>query len=393
MRDRPRRLGSPDAEKQGRLAIAGRLSEAAVESSTVSAADHLESPNILIVDDDMAVREVLSVLLSEEGYACTCAPDARTALALMPQGFQLVVSDLKMPDYDGLWLLDRIRESDQDIAVIMLTGYGDTESAVDCLRRGANDYLLKPPKITELVRAIERALSKRRVALAQRRYQQRLEKNIQDKTQELKTALSDVEAAYRSTLLALVAALDAREHETSNHSQRVVRYTEAIARRMGLAEDELLVIRRGALLHDIGKIGVPDSILLKPGPLDPREWDEMRRHPEIGFNILQQINFLRAPAKIVLSHHERFDGTGYPRKLSGEDIPIGARIFTIADTLDAITSDRPYRKAREFEVARAEIERCCGKQFDPRAVEAFMSIGKDEFAALRNCSAMGDLDI
>ena len=119
-----------------------------MESSTVSAADHLESPNILIVDDDMAVREVLSVLLSEEGYACTCAPDARTALALMPQGFQLVVSDLKMPDYDGLWLHDRIRESDQDIAVIMLTGYGDTESAVDCLRRGANDYLLKPPKIT-----------------------------------------------------------------------------------------------------------------------------------------------------------------------------------------------------------------------------------------------------
>lgn len=364
-----------------------------MEISTVSSTDLLESPNILIVDDDLAVREVLSVLLSEEGYACTCAPDALTALSLLPQGFQLVISDLKMPEHDGLWLLDRIREADQEIAIIMLTGYGDTESAVDCLRRGATDYLLKPPKITELVRAIERALSKRRVALARRRYQQRLERNIQDKTQELKTALCEVEAAYRSTLLALVAALDAREHETSNHSQRVVRYTDAIARRMGLPEKDLLVIRRGALLHDIGKIGVPDSILLKPGPLDPREWDEMRRHPEVGFNILQQIDFLRAPAKIVLSHHERFDGGGYPRRLAGRDIPIGARIFTIADTLDAITSDRPYRKARDFEVARAEIERCCGTQFDPLAVEAFMSIQKREFEALRNCSLLGELDI
>ncbi len=364
-----------------------------MEISTVGSADLLESPNILIVDDDLAVREVLSVLLSEEGYACTCAEDARTALELLPQGFHLVISDLKMPEHDGLWLLDRIRASDQEIAIIMLTGYGDTESAVDCLRRGATDYLLKPPKITELVRAIERALSKRRVALARRRYQQRLERNIQDKTQELKTALSKAEAAYRSTLLALVAALDAREHETSNHSQRVVRYTDLIARRMGLPEAELLQIRRGALLHDIGKIGVPDSILLKPGPLDPREWEEMRRHSEIGFSILQQIDFLRAPAKIVLSHHERFDGTGYPRKLAGHDIPIGARIFTIADTLDAITSDRPYRKARDFDAARTEIERCCGTQFDPLAVEAFMTIRKDEFEALRSGALQGSLDI
>ena len=146
-----------------------------MEISSVSATDFLESPHILVVDDDMAVREVLSVLLAEEGYSCTSAPDAVTALSLLPQGFHLVISDLKMPEHDGLWLLDRIRASDQEIAIIMLTGYGDTESAVDCLRRGATDYLLKPPKITELVRAIERALSKRRVALARRRYQQRLE--------------------------------------------------------------------------------------------------------------------------------------------------------------------------------------------------------------------------
>ena len=190
-----------------------------------------------------------------------------------------------------------------------------------------------------------------------------------------------------------MAALDAREHETSDHSLRVVRYTDMIARRMALPDHQLLEIRRGALLHDIGKIGVPDSILLKPGPLDAREWVEMRRHPEIGFNILQQIDFLRAPSKIVLAHHERFDGTGYPRRLSGHDIPVGARVFTIADTLNTITNNQPYHKAREFSVARAEIERCRGGQFDPEAVEAFLSIEEDEFAALRDSASKGDFDI
>lgn len=364
-----------------------------MEISNVRSSDLLESPSILIVDDDVSVREVLSVLLAEEGYTCTCAQDALTALSLLPQGFHLVISDLKMPEHDGLWLLDRIRESIPEIPIIMLTGYGDTESAVNCLRRGATDYLLKPPKITELVRAIERALAKRRIALARRRYQQRLEKSIQDKTQELKAVLTKVELAYHSTLLALVAALDAREHETSDHSQRVVRYTDSIARKMGIAGEEIREIRRGALLHDIGKIGVPDSILLKPGPLDPNEWDEMRRHPDVGFNILQQIDFLSAPAKIVLFHHERFDGTGYPNRLAGKNIPIGARIFTIADTLDAITSDRPYRKAASFDVARAEIARCCGTQFDPEAVEVFMGIQESEFEALRSCALMDDFDI
>jgi len=183
--------------------------------------------------------------------------------------------------------------------------------------------------------------------------------------------------------LALVAALDAREHETSDHSQRVVRYTVAIAKKMGISGNELADIARGALMHDIGKIGVPDSILLKPGPLTPSEWGEMRRHPEIGFNILRGITFLNVPAEIVLSHQERVDGNGYPRKLSGAQIAVGARIFMVADTLDAITSDRPYRRSQTFEAARKEIERCAGTQFDKEVVQAFLAVTVQELMDLR----------
>lgn len=342
-----------------------------------------ESPRILIVDDDDSVRDVISVLLTEEGYHCACASSADDALKEMPNGYQLVISDMKMPGHDGLWLLDRVRKDHEDTSVILLTGFGDTEAAVECLRRGAVDYLLKPPRVTDLVRAIERALAKRRVELARRRYQAKLEKRVREKTAELQQALTDVELAYNNTLLALVAALDAREHETSDHSQRVVRYTVAIAQKMGIGGTQLADIARGALLHDIGKIGVPDSILLKPGPLTPTEWDEMRRHPEIGFNILKSISFLDTPAAIVLSHQERYDGKGYPRKLSGENIPVGARIFMVADTLDAITSDRPYRKSQTFDAARKEIERCAGTQFDKEVVTAFLSITVDELMELR----------
>ena len=350
--------------------------------SAVTAAN--ETPKILIVDDDDSVRDVISVLLSEEGYDCRVASSADEALGLAT-GFpmHLVISDMKMPGHDGLWLLDRLRRDHEDAAVIMLTGFGDTEAAVECLRRGAVDYLLKPPKVTDLVRAIERALSKRKIKLARRRYQSKLEQRVQEKTKELSLALTDIETAYDNTLLALVAALDAREHETSDHSKRVVRYTVAVARRLGINGKELSNIARGALMHDIGKIGVPDAILLKPGPLTPAEWDEMRKHPDIGFNIIKGIPFLDVPAEIVLSHQERFDGKGYPRKMTEHSIHIGARIFMVCDTLDAITSDRPYRKGQTYEAARAEIQRCAGTQFDAEVVQAFMGITPPELLELR----------
>ena len=342
-------------------------------------------PTVLVVDDDRSVREVLCAVLREEGYLVRQAPDAVAALeSLRGEGeLPLVLSDMKMPGHDGLWLLDQILQRHPSAAVVMLTGYGDTEGAVQCLKRGAADYLLKPPRVTELVRAIERAHSRRKLTIARGLYHEGLARKVREKTAALSEALEGVAQAYSSTLSALVHALDAREHETSDHSQRVARYTAATAGRMGIDGPELDEISRGALLHDIGKIGVPDSILLKPGPLTAAEWVVMRRHPEIGFHILENIEFLRRPAQIVLSHQERWDGEGYPRRLAGEEIPLGARIFMIADTLDAMTSDRPYRKALSFEDARREIERCAGSQFDPRCAEAFLSMPAEMLVSLR----------
>ncbi|MGO9829757.1 MAG: HD domain-containing phosphohydrolase [Myxococcaceae bacterium] len=339
---------------------------------------------ILIVDDDASVRDVISVLLQEEGYECRTAAGAEEALEVAAQEAPpLVISDMKMPGRDGIWLLEAFRERHPETAVVMLTGYGDTEAAVDCLRRGAVDYLLKPPKLTDLIRAIERALAKRRIELARKRYQKKLERKVRDRTAELRSAFKDIAQTYQNTLLALVAALDAREHETSDHSQRVVKYTTAIAERLSMQGPDLEELGRGALLHDVGKIGVPDAVLLKPGKLTPDEWGEMRKHPDIGYQMIQSIPFLATPATIVLSHQERFDGGGYPRQLRGEEIHIGARIFAVADTLDAMTSDRPYRKATSFENAMAEVQRCAGSQFDPEVVRAFADIGVDGLRKIR----------
>ncbi len=342
-----------------------------------------ESTRILVVDDDPSVRDVIQVLLREEGYTCTSVDGADAALDAARLGeHPLVICDVRMPGHDGFWLLDRLREVQPDTAVIMLTAFGDTEAAVQCLRNGAADYLLKPPKVTELVRAIERALGRRRLDLARQRYRRSLENRVQEKTAELSRALESLQSTYSQTLWTLVAALDAREHETGDHSQRVVRYTLAIARRLGVPPAELPDLGRGALLHDIGKIGVPDAILLKLGKLSPDEWAVMRKHPQIGFNILRSIDFLARPAEMVLSHQERFDGSGYPRGLAGEKIPLSARIFALADTFDAMTSNRPYRRALPAATARAEIERCTGTQFDPRCAQAFLSISQPELDAL-----------
>lgn len=342
-----------------------------------------ERVRVLIVDDDAAVCEVLSAVLLEEGYDVGLAPGADEALeAIRLSRPEVVLSDMKMPVHDGAWLLDAIQREHPDVGVILLTGFGDTRSAVDCLRRGASDYLLKPPRVLDLIRAIERAVGRQRSARERMRHQQELERQVREKTAALSTALDDVAQAYNATLSALVAALDAREQETSDHSQRVVRFALAIATQLGLSSPDLEEVGRGALLHDIGKIGVSDAVLLKPGTLTPHEWTQMRRHPEIGATILSSIPFLSTAAEIVLSHQERWDGNGYPRRLKGEDIPLGARIFAVADTLDAIVSDRPYRRGVSFEAARAEIARCSGTQFDPQVVQAFLELDVTIFQSL-----------
>jgi putative nucleotidyltransferase with HDIG domain len=345
-------------------------------------AEHPRTPDaghVVVVDDDDAAGRVIRGALEPEGYEVTVVSTAEAALELArSRAIELVITDVRMPGHDGRWLLAQLRDHCPDTAVIMVTGHGDTALAVECLREGATDYLLKPARPSELVTATERALSRRRLGLARQNYRRTLEAGVRERTAELQRALRDLEATYSATLVALVAALDAREQETSQHSQRVVRYALGIAARLGLPAAERDALGRGALLHDVGKIGVPDAVLMKPGPLSDEEWARMRRHPRIGHDILRQIPFLAPAAEIVLAHHERLDGRGYPRGLAGGAIPLGARVFAVADTYDAITSDRPYRKAAGDAAARAELSRCAGTQFDPACVEAFLAIPQAE---------------
>jgi putative nucleotidyltransferase with HDIG domain len=284
------------------------------------------------------------------------------------------MSDVHMPGMSGLDLLRFIKDHDPDVSVIMITGILDVNVAVDSLRLGASDYLTKPFELEAVRRAVNKALEQRQSVMENRCYQRELERLVHERTSELNGALREVEESYRFTLEALAAALDAREHETRAHSQRVREYAVTLAQCLGLPQEEIVDVGRGALLHDVGKIGVPDSILLKPSRLTAEEWIHMKRHPVVGYEILRGIQFLEKAAVIVLAHQERWDGRGYPNALSGNEIPLGARIFGVVDTLDAMTSDRPYRRALSFEAARTEIQRCAGTQFDPRVAQAFLSV-------------------
>jgi putative nucleotidyltransferase with HDIG domain len=340
---------------------------------------------LLIVDDDENVRKIVAALLTDEGYETITASGAEEALTILDHtAFALVISDIKMPEKDGLWLLNALRKMHPETAMIMMTGYGQVDTAVQALKYGASDYLTKPVRVNQLSASVMRALDRRRLELENKAYQEGLEGAVREKTRELERAYLEINATYTLTLEALVTALDARECETGNHSQRVVRTTLAIADRMGINGEEREHIARGALLHDIGKIGVPDHVLLKPGRLTEDEWVDMRKHPEIGARILSGIKFLEPAAEIVLAHQERWDGDGYPRGLKGEEIPVGARIFAVADALDAITSDRPYRRGRSLQYAREEIHRHAGTQFDPLVVEHFLAIEPEEWDEIRS---------
>jgi putative nucleotidyltransferase with HDIG domain len=252
------------------------------------------------------------------------------------------------------------------------------------MRKGAYDYLLKPFERDQLLTTVRRALDHRKSLKENESYQLNLEEKVQARTDLLHQAIVDLERSYDITLEALGDALDLKDSETEGHSKRVTAYTIALAKAMDLSPDKIKIIARGAFLHDIGKMAIPDAILLKPGKLTPQEQVIMREHCERGYNILRKIPFLTEASEIVYAHQEHFDGKGYPRGLRGHQIPIGARIFAVSDTLDAITSDRPYRGAKSFDAAREEIIRCSGTQFDPAVVEVFLKIPNQLWTELRS---------
>jgi len=330
---------------------------------------------VLVVDDEEAIREVVATLLEAQGYRCTPCPNGRVALdAFGKDAFDLVLSDIVMPEMDGLKLLASLRSLDPDVPIIMVTAMHDISIALEAIRAGAYDYILKPFEKDQLHLSVRRALEHRRLVLENRTYQTELENLVGERTQQLSVALADLEQSYDYTLEALGSALDAKDAETEGHCQRVTAFTITMAKAMGVDRGLLRQIARGAFLHDIGKMGIPDYILRKPGPLTADEREIMRRHCEIGYAVLERIPFLKEAAEIVLSHQECYDGSGYPRGLKGEQIPIGARIFAVADTLDAMISDRPYRKALPISAVRDEVRKYCGKQFDPRVVDVFLAI-------------------
>jgi putative nucleotidyltransferase with HDIG domain len=344
----------------------------------------VELEQILVVDDEEAIREVVSTMLESKGYRCTAVSNGRAAQEQVKRSTpDLVLSDMIMPEMDGIKLLDWLREYDPEVPVIMVTAIHDISTALEAIRRGAYDYILKPFEKDQLFLGVGRALQHRRLVAENRSYQLKLEQQVEERTAQLTGALAQLEQSYDDTLEALGSALDLKDAETEGHCQRVTAFTISIAKAMPVPNHYLPVLARAAFLHDIGKMAIPDGILRKPGPLTDPEKEVMRRHCEIGYNMLIRIPFLRDAAEIVLAHQEFYDGTGYPRGLKGEQIPLGARIFTIADSLDAMISDRPYRKALPMPHACQEIRRCSNTQFDPKVVEVFLTIPEQHWIDLR----------
>lgn len=339
------------------------------------ASDHQSAVRVLAVDDESAACRLLSLILAAPTFRCTTASNGEEALvALQREHFDAVISDLHMPGMSGMELLTEVRRRHPHVAFLVTTGVDDVDVGVQAMRCGADDYLVKPLRDSAVLASLESALHKRQLEQQIEHYRQHLEEMVAERTGQLQSALQQIERSYEDTLQALGAAIDLRDNETAGHSQRVCRYSLEIARAMGWSEKQLESLARGAYLHDIGKLGIPDGILLKPGPLTGDERKLMQRHVQIGFDVVKDIPFLADVAEIILMHHEQYGGGGYPRGLKGEEILPGARIFAVADTLDAITSDRPYRRASSFESARETIRGLSGSQFDPQVVDAFLKI-------------------
>jgi response regulator RpfG family c-di-GMP phosphodiesterase len=340
----------------------------------ISSTDGLPA-NILAVDDEPSACKLLSLFVAPPAFKCTVASSGEEALAyLQSERFDAVISDLHMPGISGLELLTEVRRRYPHVAFLVTTGIDDVDVGVQAMLCGADDYLVKPLRESAVLVSLERALHKRQLEQQIEQYHDRLEEMVTERTSQLNEALQKLEQSYENTLQALGAAIDLRDNETAGHSRRVCRYSLEIARAMGCSLQQIGSLARGAYLHDIGKLGIPDGILFKPGLLTPDERKLMQGHAQIGFELLKNIPFLADASELALAHHERFDGGGYPRGLKAEEILLSARIFAVADALDAITFDRPYRRSSSFEEAREIICRQAGRQFDPLVVKMFYSI-------------------
>ena len=354
------------------------------------ASAHSVTPRVLIVDDEASVRKVMAAVLTQVGVSCETAASAEDALRVLEtHEMDAVISDLQMPGMSGMDLLAKVRQSYPQTVFLMVTGVDDTRVGIQAMRQGADDYIVKPQQVDAniVLASLTRALHVKRLEQEVENYRHHLEEIVAEQTQQLREALRQIERSYDHTLEVLGAAIDLRDSPTAGHSRRVFLYSIEIAKAMGGLENQMRNIAMGAWLHDIGKLAISDAILLKPGPLTDEEREIMQRHVQIGYDLVKGIPFLADAAEIIFAHHERCDGSGYPRGLKTEEIPVGARIFAVADTFDAMTSDRPYRRALPFETSRDVIERGAGKHYDSQVARVFLSIPSETWEVIRRETA------
>jgi putative nucleotidyltransferase with HDIG domain len=328
---------------------------------------------ILIVDDEENINNILARRLTREGYLCVTANNGREALNYFYKNtFSLIISDIKMPEMDGVELLKRVKSVDPNMMVIMVTAYPEIDMAVEAMRLGAYDFIIKPADLDFVVLSVKKALEKKRLEEEVETYHKNLEKLVEERTAKLQHAYRTLKKAHLDSVKVLAEAIDAKDPYTRGHSERVGRMSLSIANHLDFAEGRLEVLEYGALLHDIGKIGIKDEVLHKPGPLSAGEYQYIQEHPLIGAKIVEEIDFFKDKIPMIRHHHEHFDGSGYPDGLIGEAIPLEARIITVPDAFDAMASLRPHRKALPLQDILVELEKGKGRQFDPKILEIFL---------------------
>ena len=340
------------------------------------------NPIILCVDDEAANLKLLEKLLVPHGYEVASASNGIDALAkIRTLAIDLVLLDIMMPGMDGFEVCRQIKEDQKlrNIPVIMITALSAKQDRIRGIEAGAEEFLSKPFDQTETLARIKILLRLKELDADRQRAEAALQKSHDELENKVQERTAELTLAYDATIEGWSRALELRDKETEGHSRRVTEMTVRLARAFGISEEELVQVRWGALLHDIGKMGIPDGILLKPGPLTTDEWALMKRHPAIAYEMLAPVRYLRLALDIPYRHHEKWDGTGYPLGLRGEQIPLTARIFAVVDVWDAMRSDRPYRAAWPEEKAREQIRSLAGTHFDPKVAEMFLKLdsGRD----------------
>jgi len=330
----------------------------------------VDQPRILIVDDEIPLARLISRWLEVEGYDCWTAHDAPSGLELLSaEHFDLLISNVRMPGLSGLSILEQARKKNPDIAVIMAAAVDDREMAIRSLQLGAYAYIVKPMDQNELFINVINALKRRRLEMDNSRYQEHLEELVREQTREIRRSQEEI-------LVRLTAAEEYRHDETGAHIRRIGLYAEALAHHLGLFREQTEMLRAAAPMHDVGKIGIPDAVLLKPGKLTSEEFKTIQQHTVIGGRILggTDIPLLGLAQNIALTHHEKWDGSGYPNGLAATEIPEPGRIVAVADVYDALIHDRVYKRAMPEEKALDILCEGSGSHFDPRILDAFFSI-------------------